>query len=313
VKHWWANQNLTFKHEVHGSYLWSPKRTVNNRRNVFYDNMQLLVPGDLVLSFADTYIKAIGIVDGSPVSAKKPAEFGSVGDAWNQEGWFVPTVFHKLRYPIRPKDFMPKLLPHLPAKYSPLQSNGNGNQGVYLAALPELLAYELIALLGTEAQAIVAQAGNAGQLSDSVGISELLADGGLDTTQRSQVIQARIGQGLFRSRVSEVELSCRVTGVHDERFLIASHIKPWSKSNNVERLDGNNGLLLTPHIDRLFDKGYMTFEDDGRVRISQFLPEEVRLAWVSRTNGQLKKLTQKQRPYMEYHRDLVFQKSLDIS
>lgn len=223
--------------------------------------MELVAPGDVVLSFADTYIKAIGIVEGQHISAPKPAEFGSVGQAWGVEGWFLPTVFHKLRHPIRPKDFMPELLPHLPVKYSPLQSNGNGNQGVYLAELPEPLANALIGSLGHEAVEILARAHKAGQQSDSIAIAQVLADGQLIATQRSQVIQARIGQGLFRSRVAEIEPCCRVTGIYDERFLIASHIKPWSKSNNEERLDGNNGLLLAPHIDRLFDKGYLTFEN----------------------------------------------------
>lgn len=306
MKYWWVNQNLTYRHEVHGSYLWSPKRTTDNRRNTFYDNMQLVAPGDVVLSFADTYIKAIGIVEGQHISAPKPAEFGSVGQAWGVEGWFVPTVFHRLRHPIRPKDFMPELVPHLPVKYSPLQSNGNGNQGVYLAELPEPLANALIGLLGHEAVEILAQAHKAGQQSDSIAIAQVLADGQLTATQRSQVIQARIGQGLFRSRVAEIEPCCRVTGIYDERFLIASHIKPWSKSSNEERLDGNNGLLLAPHIDRLFDKGYLTFENDGLMRISQLLPEQVHLAWFHRVTHPLAALTKDQRAYMEYHRDVVF-------
>lgn len=310
MKYWWVNQNLTYRHEVHGSYLWSPKRTTDNRRNIFYDNMTLVSPGDVVFSFADTYIKAIGVVEGSHFSAPKPTEFGNVGDAWDLEGWFVPTVFHELRHPVRPKDFITALLPYLPPKYSPLQQNGNGNQGVYLAALSQPLANALIALFGPEAQNIVALAGNTGKLNDSTAISALLSDVDLTVTQRSQVIQARIGQGLFRSRVAEVEPFCRVTGIRDERFLIASHIKPWSQSTNFERLDGSNGLLLTPHIDRLFDKGYLTFEDNGRVRVSQLLPAQVRLAWVSSVEGQAKQLSQHQRPYMEYHRDLVFQRSL---
>lgn len=311
MKYWWVNQNLTYKHEVHGSYLWSPKRTSDNRRNTFYDNMQLVQPGDVVFSFADTYIRAIGVVDGRHATAPKPTEFGSAGDAWDSDGWFVSTTFHKLRQAIRPKDFISDLLPYLPTKYSPLQQNGNGNQGVYLAAVPELLANVLIDLLGPEAQEVLERAARSGQLSDSTAIAQVLADGELPVTQRSQLIQARIGQGLFRSRVAEIELSCRVTGLADERFLVASHIKPWSKSTNAERLDGHNGLLLTPHIDRLFDKGYLTFEDDGRVRFSQNLPEQVRRAWVPFVALDTRQLRQNQRPYMEYHRDVVFQQPID--
>ena len=54
----------------------------------------------------------------------------------------------------------------------------------------------------------------------------------------------------------------------DPNFLIASHIKPWKVSDNVLRLDGSNGLTLAPRIDRLFDKGYITFSQDGSLFLS---------------------------------------------
>lgn len=306
MNYWWVNHNLTYKHEVHGSYLWSPKRTADDRRNVFYDNMRLVMPGDVVFSFSDTYIKAIGIVDGQPVSAPKPAEFGSAGSAWGSEGWFVSTAFHKIQNPIRPKDYISELLPYLPGKYSPLQHNGNGNQGVYLASIPEAMATVIIGLLGTEAQEILELATKAGQFSDSAAIDQVMSDEGLSATQRSQIFQARIGQGLFRSRVAELELSCRITGINDERFLIASHMKPWSKSTNFQRLDGHNGLLLTPNIDRLFDRGYLSFRDDGRPLLSRLLPDSVRTSWFAQGNSEPRGLSTGQRPYMAYHREVVF-------
>ena len=61
MRYWWVNQNQTYRHEVPGGYLWSPKRNRNNGRNPFYDFMREVAPGDAVFSFADTYIKAIGI------------------------------------------------------------------------------------------------------------------------------------------------------------------------------------------------------------------------------------------------------------
>ena len=70
-------------------------------------------------------------------------------------------------------------------------------------------------------------------------------------TERNQLVKARIGQGAFRQNVIAVEKACRITGVSDPPFLIASHIKPWKVSSNDERLDGNNGLLLSPHLDNL--------------------------------------------------------------
>jgi putative restriction endonuclease len=80
--------------------------------------------------------------------------------------------------------------------------------------------------------------------------------------------RARKGQGLFKDRVSQIEQKCRITGVENPVHLIASHCKPWRDSTNEERLDGENGLLLTPSIDHLFDRGFISFENNGTLVIS---------------------------------------------
>jgi hypothetical protein len=60
----------------------------------------------------------------------------------------------------------------------------------------------------------------------------------------------------------------RITGVENPVHLVASHCKPWRDSTNDERLNGGNGLLLTPSIDHLFDRGFIGFEDNGKLIIS---------------------------------------------
>src|SRR5471032_2878361 len=65
-----------------------------------------------------------------------------------------------------------------------------------------------------------------------------------------------------------IERACRITGVTREEHLRASHCKPWRDSSNEERLDGENGLLLTPNADHLFDRGFIGFEDNGDVLVS---------------------------------------------
>ncbi len=307
MKYWWVNQNQTYDHEVNGGYLWSPKTKANGDRNHFYDTMTQVTPGDVIFSFADTHIKAIGIASGVHKSASKPNEFGSAGANWTDEGWYVPVDFIELANPIRPKDYMDRLAPLLPSKYSPLQESGNGNQGVYLASVPDNLAHELEAILEGQVQSILANMNNAAEADDCTTIDRLLLDGSLPATQRTQLIQARIGQGLFRSRVAALEPCCRITGIIDPKFLIASHIKPWSKSSNIEKLDGHNGLLLAPHIDRLFDKGYITFENDGLLRFSQQLPTEIYQAWNLDALVAAKPFSQQQQEYMAYHRVEIFQ------
>ncbi len=97
---------------------------------------------------------------------------------------------------------------------------------------------------------------------------DVLHDVAIRDTDRVTIIRARRGQGLFKERVQRIERRCRITGVENDAHLVASHIRPWRDSNNEERLDGENGLLLTPSIDHLFDRGFIGFEDTGRLIIS---------------------------------------------
>ena len=87
-------------------------------------------------------------------------------------------------------------------------------------------------------------------------------------TEKSALILARRGQGLFKQRVRLLERRCRITGVDRIEHLRASHCKPWRSSDDGERLDGENGLLLTPTIDHLFDRGFISFEADGKLLVS---------------------------------------------
>jgi len=87
------------------------------------------------------------------------------------------------------------------------------------------------------------------------------ADTSIRDTDREAIITARRGQGLFKQRVMQIETKCRITGVDYPVHLVASHCRPWRDSTNDQRLDGENGLLLTPSVDHLFDRGFFHRED----------------------------------------------------
>jgi len=121
-------------------------------------------------------------------------------------------------------------------------------------------------------------------------------------------VLARRGQGRFRQEVARIETHCRVTGVNRTEHLIASHCKPWRDSDNAERLDGENGLLLTPSIDHLFDRGFISFENGGELLVSP-VAREVSLRKMGVPVGQLVnvgRFTEGQRRYLEFHRESVF-------
>lgn len=275
MRYWWVNQNQTYRHEVQGGYLWSPKRNANGARNSFYESMREVAPGDLIFSFMDTRILAVGIAQSYCWESPKPQEFGTAGQNWENIGWKVTVKFTELENKVRPKDHIDILRPLLPEKYSPLQPNGNGLQSVYLTEIPAPLAQVLMGLVGQEVAALAVTARNVKPIpADDLDTWERMLerqianDFSLRETERLALIRARNGQGLFKDRVSKIETRCRITGVENPVHLIASHCKPWRDSTNEERLNGENGLLLTPGVDHLFDRGFIGFEDNGKLIIS---------------------------------------------
>lgn len=141
-------------------------------------------------------------------------------------------------------------------------------------------------------------------------LSTLLTDDVVGATERSAVVQLRAKQQLFRRRLSVIERACRLTAIDDLRFLRASHIKPWRNSSEGERVDPHNGLLLTPSADLLFDHGWVSFKNDGRLIVANALPDQVReRLGLDVTEGRkCGDFTAQQADYLEYHRDCVFGK-----
>lgn len=99
----------------------------------------------------------------------------------------------------------------------------------------------------------------------------------LEETTRTALIDARLGQGRFRKELLRIwDGACAVTGCRVEAILHASHCKPWRASDNAERLDPNNGLLLVANLDALFDAGLITFGDDGSMQVASRVPSKER-------------------------------------
>ena len=319
MRYWWVNQNQTFRQEISGGYLWSPKRNANGARNPFYEFMREIAPGDLVFSFADTRIIAVGVVGSYCYESPKPSEFGEVGLNWEAIGWRVRVKFISLLNRVRPKDHIDLLKSLLPPRYSPLQGTGNGIQSVYLTAVPTLLAEALIGLIGAEAEMVVGKAeevsAQAETQADNADVevwehhieATIESDSRISDTDREALIIARRGQGLFKQRVTQVEHRCRLTGVTELIHLRASHCKPWRDSSNDERLDGENGLLLTPTIDHLFDRGFIGFENSGELLISPVAhrPSLSRMGVPIDRIVNVGSFSEGQKHFLNYHRDSV--------
>lgn len=127
------------------------------------------------------------------------------------------------------------------------------------------------------------------------------------TTEYERFIKARRGHDGFKKKLLQKGAYCKICGINEPTLLIGSHIKPWSKSNDEERLDENNGFLLCPNHDALFDKGYITFNTNGQIIISKLLNKTNydRLD----INSDIKiEASEQNKYYLDCHRKLVFKK-----
>lgn len=132
-------------------------------------------------------------------------------------------------------------------------------------------------------------------------------------TIREAITKIRIGQSQFRTNLLNSERNkCLITGIQNPDLLIASHIKPWKKSNNTERLDPNNGILFTPTFDKLFDKFLITFNENGSIVLSQNRLDDdtknkLRTAYPNLDKSSVV-INQENKIYLDYHRKVFLEK-----
>lgn len=289
---WIVYQGNSWKRARAGRYLWAPKIGKGGRPpQVYWSNMKEVRPGDIIYSGVDSAVRALSQASSLAYPAERPdprdAEF------WYGEGWRLDVTYTDLPRPLPYAAWVPAILAELPSRHSPFTRTGRPNQG-YLFALP-----------------------------DSVGeyLMELASDGGSDMaalahssapppaggeTERQVLARARIGQGRFREDLMiRWKAQCAVSGVTRPELLRASHIKPWSSSNNLERLDPANGLLLSAAYDAAFDALLISFSDNGDIILADDFPAPMAEAAGIRIDAKLATVDDATRNYLVSHRKLV--------
>lgn len=121
---------------------------------------------------------------------------------------------------------------------------------------------------------------------------------------KEAILKVRVGHGEFKKELLWEDSCCKLCKMSNKNLLIASHIKPWSKSNGNEKVDIDNGFLLCPNHDALFDKGYISFEDTGEIIVSSKLSNEDMIKL--NINSSMKiKLSIGNKLYLKYHRENI--------
>jgi len=296
---WWVNQSQARRHELDAGYLWSDDAVLAEAR-----------PGQIVFVHAGGLIGTLGLVAGTPFAAQRVSAGARRGARSRVAGWRVPVHFEELLRPLRPKDHLQALQALLPSRHSPLRATGDANSTVYVTRLGADCAALLGRLLGGQVEELLDAAPALGSAAraDDVAEHALRARADLDAGTRKRLLAARAGLGVYRENVERYEHACRLSGLLDRRHLRARHIKPWRDSNDREKLDGCNGLLLSPHFDQLFERGLISFSDAGDLLVARALNPAVLAAWNIVPPRNVGALQPAQCSYLAYHRELVFDK-----
>ena len=246
----------------------------------YFPNLMMNCPKNTFLLFQyDGMIRAIGILidfDKTPVVDERGVEYA---------GYYKFDI-DTLEYLTIPID-----RDMLKTAYPAFKSFSQSKQIIPLEYLDDLL--ELL------------QNTNSVLLVDDSNIITEIENSYLEGVEKEALVKVRINQGVFRDKLLKKYSKCCLCGVCNSTFLIASHIKPWAESNSIEKLDIENGLLMCPNHDKLFDGGWITFNDEGQIIISPELHQNDKIFMNVREDMKIE-LSHKNRKYIEYHRKNIF-------
>ncbi|MCA7883264.1 HNH endonuclease [Burkholderia contaminans] len=294
MEFYWVNVGLTINEVLSGNFLWAPEHTVTQsgkeQHLEHWDNVAKVKAGDLIFCCHSQRISHLAVAIKDSYSAPRPPSRSF--SEWNAGGHRVDVQLIELKTPVLRDEVSGGFMLRFDEHTSPSLFTSTGTlKQIYMAHLPkDAGAYllETSQMIERFEDALISDGGNGKKVSK---------------TTRDAIVKARIGQGKFRDALLTLwKDQCSLTGLSNPDLLIASHIHAWSLSTNVERLDPDNGLLLAPHIDRLFDRGLISFDHEGRLLIGPALSSHDQQLLALDRYTSLRKLTAGNRKYLARHR-----------
>ncbi len=288
---------IVFQHGKQEEHLWTP--TENSNRYV-HQSIHDIKEGDIV------YISLNAQIVAYSHSINAPYKYDNTEQKkYPPSGHRVDLKIENLLSPFKIKNYKKEVLEYRKKvkKHFPYDKNCNGVQGAYLYEISQEFSDFIISLIEKNGNKKVEIYSNKKEIEE---IEQLLEDKKLIGEEKEIVIKARVNQGIFRKQLLNSECKCKLCGLSNEKLLIASHIKPWSESDENEKLHVHNGLLFCPHHDKLFDKFLISFEDDGKIIISDELSQEDRMLLNIRDSMKVK-ISDENKKYLKWHRDKFFE------
>ena len=253
MAYFWVNQGQTFKLEYQFECLWAPIVDKNGRSIHHWDTMTQLRAGDIIINYSKSKVVGYCVAQTSAYNYSKPEEFNGHSN-WGAEGRICDVKYYLFETPIDKAVIFNKIKDLNSSSYSPFNIKGNVNQGY----LYNLTKQEFEVILDI-----------ADIKLESINIDVLPEDSSAET-ETLAVGKRRIGQGKYRKDVIQLwEGKCAITGSSIQELLIASHIVPWKDSSSIEKTDEHNSVLLSALYDKLFDRYFISFDDNGKILVSR--------------------------------------------
>jgi len=287
----WVNIGSSFNEVKERNFLWAPQYGVNKNGKMFnptsWETVKDVKAGDIIFCNKDKEIVYIATAASDAKPAPRPQNRSF--DKWEREGTRVDVDLTVLEHPLDVSLFSEIFI----AKFNELSEpsvfakNGFCTQ-TYMCEIPEAAA-KIIASF----------------INDNISIDFNRQTATVKEARgstKTAVIQAREGHGPYRDKLfKKWGGKCAVTGVAVESILTASHIVPWSICDDKEKVDPFNGLPLIPNLDKLFDRGMISFRDDGHLIYKDGL-EKLLHALQIPLNSKINEIFEGNHKYLKRHR-----------
>ena len=292
-------QGQTYLEEKELGIIWSLQQDSSGKERHSRLRMIEVNEGDRIFHYVKGNIVAISVAKTGCQMASKPSTMQNQ-ERWNEDGYLVEVDYLELEVPVNVRSKFEAILPLLPIKYSPFQTDANGNQG-YLYPCNDELAIKLLELIGDL---------NIYQVDEE---QLELAIGTVVRTERNTFIpiiteteselktKIRLGQQKFREGLLPLwDHKCVLCEIELPALLRASYSKPWKDGTSSERVDPYNGVLLCCNHDALYENGFIAFDGQGRLHISSQIAEEDYEKYSMHSLMKIAR-TEENKPYFKWH------------
>jgi len=290
----WVNLGTTHKEVKEHSFLWAPAHTTNINGQKHIDKGWKAVPTvskeDVIFCHYKGKIIYIAKAIKDAYESERPK--GRFYDEWKKDGYKIEVDLEVLSPPLQVDIFKETFINRYNLKCSPKVYNTTDNRTTqnYMSSIPNPAAILIASYLGE---------------FDTEFKTPSKSHKKINKTQREVIASARVGQGKFREEVLSIwNWKCPITDISTPGLLVASHIYPWALSTDEERLDEYNGFPFSPDIDKLFDRGFISFEDTGELIIHQDFTRESLEKLGIQAKTKIRGLSRKHTKYLKKHREL---------